>query len=154
MMKEIFVDRWASTPYGVFSRFYVKKAMKSIFSCHSLETTNKKEKPNCIEVGSFEADLSMYYAGDGVGGKKDYAAYELRDVPGFKEVKIHIANYYNQLEACIAPGLSVDWSTDRNIPMVTSSAIAFERFMNAMDHDLKCLVHIRWMDGRLANGIY
>lgn len=147
-MKRLEVLRWASTPYGVFSQ-----GSYGSFECAFVETLNRLGdiKPRCILAGLYLAKLDMYYGGDGVGGvKKDYPAYELQNVDGFSEVKIHIANYFNQLEACLAPGAFIDWDVTKKLPMVTSSTSAFNSLMLVMNHEPVIEVNIQWADQRLA----
>lgn len=58
--------------------------------------------------------------------------YELYGVPGRKEIKIHTANSYKELEGCIAPGLGwADIDKDGYID-VTSSGPTVDDFIKAM----------------------
>jgi len=149
-MKRISVVSFASTPFGVFSRFSVDK-----FSCFSLECLNRKEgKPRCISRGIYRVKLDMFYGGDGLGGKRDYPAYELQKVPDFSEVKIHIGNYYTDVVACLCLGRTIDWDMVKNIPMVTSGKMTFEQFMLAMAGDKEAEIELRWADERIGNGLY
>ena len=74
--------------------------------------------------------LGMYYGGDGVGGKADYPAYEVMNVPGRTLIKLHAANKASELLGCIAPGLSMDIFGGEI--GVTSSRKALEEFMAAL----------------------
>jgi len=69
--------------------------------------------------------------------------WELKDVPGRSEVKIHAANYVAQLWGCIAPGLKAsDLNGDGTID-VSDSRIALVRLMAAMGDVKAALIEIR-----------
>jgi len=87
---------------------------------HTMENAQK-----LIPAGRYWCEKDMYYGGDGVGGKTDYPCFELRDVPGRTEIKIHKANYPHQLLGCIAPGMARDEAK----PAVWSSGTAFNILM-------------------------
>ena len=67
--------------------------------------------------------------------------YELKDVPGHQEIKIHAANIDDQLEGCVAPGLNYGEWTDGS-RCVTQSKKALKKFMEAMggDEQIKLVV--------------
>jgi hypothetical protein len=67
--------------------------------------------------------------------------YELKDVPGHTEIKIHAANIDDQLEGCIAPGMNYgEWNDGSRC--VTQSKKALKKFMEAMggDKEIKLIV--------------
>ena len=71
-----------------------------IFSSLSLERgwMNNQNKISCVPIGLYELKLEFSDR-----FKKDL--WELKGVPGRSETKFHSANYWNQLEGCIALGL-------------------------------------------------
>ena len=95
---------------------------------HSLELPWKgnQQKISCVPTGIYECVRSMYYGGDGVGGKKDYECFELVDVPGRTEVKIHVGNYPHNFEGCIGLGMA----RSEDPPAIWSSGKAFALFMD------------------------
>lgn len=61
--------------------------------------------------------------------------FELKDVPGHDEIKIHAANIDDQLEGCIAPGTNYgEWNDGSRC--VTQSKKALKKFM-ALQGDCK-----------------
>lgn len=100
------------------------------FKCATIERPWKDNQKtiSCIPTGLYTVELGMYYGGDGVGGKQDYPAYELRNVPNRTEIKIHIGNYVRNVIGCIALGLKPDLA----FPAVWSSQRAYQMFMQFM----------------------
>ncbi len=84
---------------------------------------------SCIPSGTYKAERDMYYGGDGVGGRQDYACFEVRNVPDRTEIKFHIANYVKNVVGCIGVGIT----RDSSVPAVWNSAIAFIKFMDFLD---------------------
>ena len=66
---------------------------------------------SCIPEGEYQCESAMYYAGDGVGGKRDYPAIEIFGslLNGRTLIKMHIANVPSELRGCIAFGLAPGW---------------------------------------------
>lgn len=90
---------------------------------------DNRKRISCIPTGTYIARLGMYYGGDGLGGKRDYASYEIMDVPDRTYIKIHIANYLHDIAGCVGLGMS----RESRIPMVRQSIAAYESFMDYMD---------------------
>jgi hypothetical protein len=69
------------------------------YSCKTLELGWKNNEKNisCIPPGTY--DIVLEYS-----PKFDRDLWELKDVPGRTEIKIHPANFYDQLHGCIALG--------------------------------------------------
>ena len=146
-MKKLDVLRYGSIPgYGTFGRLNVwDDSGKLLFECFTIEKEwlDNEAYKSCIPSGIYIIELGMYYSGDGVGGKADYPAYVVCDVPNRSLIKIHIANRASELLGCIAPGMELgtmvngDWC-------VKNSTIAFERFMQCMAGDKRAKLKIRW----------
>ena len=58
----------------------------------------------------------------------------LRDVPGRSEILIHPANYVEQLDGCIAPGM--DYGTARDALAVWNSQDALSKILEATDEEV------------------
>ena len=84
---------------------------------------------SCIPTGIYYCERDMYYGGDGVGGKRDYPCFIVKDVPGRTEIKIHIANYVKDIIGCIGVGLT----RNVNVPAVWGSRMAHDKFMIFME---------------------
>ena len=99
----------------------------ALFECLSMELPWRKNLQNtsCIPTGRYKIGLEYSPA-------FKMNLWELKGVPGRSEVKIHPANYVNQLRGCIAPGLSyADLNGDNTID-ISNSRIALTRLMAAM----------------------
>lgn len=77
----------------------VMDGSKELFRCVTLERGWLDNKPNvsCVPTGSYPMKLEYSPA-------FDMNLWELKAVPGRSECKIHIANFWYQLEGCIAVG--------------------------------------------------
>lgn len=98
-----------------------------LYECVSLELPwkNNAREVSCVPAGEY--DIVLEYS-----QSKKMDLWELKDVPGRSEVKIHIANYVSDLLGCIAPGLRwADLNKDGIID-VANSRVAFLGFMRAM----------------------
>jgi len=124
-----YLDRNHRTVFGTLGELYDENKM------WLFQTIEKPDRDNqafisCIPTDTYTCRLGMYYGGDGVGGsKRDYAAYEIMDVPDRTHIKIHIANFVTDVVGCIGLGMV----RDEGIPMVKRSRIAYETFMDYMD---------------------
>ena len=118
--------RWGSTPMGTFGELTLG-AQKWF----TVERPWEDNKPSvsCIPAGTYPVKLGAFYSGDGVGGKPDYPAYEILNVPNRAQIKIHKANIALQVKGCIA--LGKDLGVDGLHWAVRRSADAFQEFMVA-----------------------
>ena len=86
---------------------------------------NNSPRVSCIPAGKYRIAFEYSTA------FKRYL-WELKDVPGRSEVKIHAANYTRQLKGCIAPCLSHgDIDGDRIVDGL-NSANALQKIMDAL----------------------
>jgi hypothetical protein len=124
----ITVTRWGSTPMGTFGRMAYAG-----WECFTLERPWAQNKPSvsCIPAGLYPLRLGMFYGGDGPGGKPDYPAYEVLNVPDRQWIKIHIANLALQVNGCIAVGKSL--GAERGIWAVQDSHKAYDELMALPD---------------------
>lgn len=98
-MKQIVITRNKYQDKQTLGFLFIIEDNEILFQCKTLELSWKdnKSKVSCIPKGVYNA-------------KKEYSAsfseelYELKDVPGRSEIKIHAANYYTQLKGCIGVG--------------------------------------------------
>ncbi len=112
-----------------------------LFECVSLELPWRGNQPHtsCIPDGRYPIRMEW-------SPSFSMTLWELKDVPGREEVKIHAANYVTQLRGCIAPGLSaVDMNKDGTID-VSRSRLALVRLMSAMGPARKAEIVIRNLD--------
>jgi len=71
--------------------------------------------------------------------------YEVCDVPGRSGILFHPGNTIDDVEGCIAPGLTVGMVGDKR--GVLHSAAAFARFRAAMDGIKETICHIQTVNG-------
>lgn len=140
-MTTVTLTRFAYSPMGSFGRLEVDD-----FECFTVERPWEGNQPNisCIPIGEYPLRLGMYYGGDGQGGRRDYPAYEILDVPGRSLIKIHIANTMDDLKGCIGPGQTLGYL--EGLWAVTSSTTTLGRFMEAMNGEQEARLVIRNID--------
>lgn len=90
--------------------------------CYTVERPWERNRPtfSCIPAGLYQLTLGIYL-------KHNYPAYELQNVSSRANIKIHVANYAEQLEGCIAPGKELGWVAP--YWAVTQSQTAFDELM-------------------------
>ena len=132
-MNQVKLVRFGSTPHGVFSELITPEG----FKCYTVERPwiHNERNVSCIPAGDYPLVFGHFYKGG-------YDCWEVRDVPGRSDIKIHIANRASEVMGCIAPGTSLGalgqvWS-------VLSSRVAFDGLMAALDPGIKYELQIRW----------
>jgi hypothetical protein len=68
--------------------------------------------------------------------------WELKDVPGRSECKIHTANFYRQLNGCIALGTKHTKIDADEFPDVADSSRTLKRFHAAMQPATEAYIRI------------
>lgn len=130
-MKTVIVKRFKVTDNYSLGYCYIKKGSceEEYVGC-TLERGWRDNKSNisCVPEGSY--DLKLEYS---PRFKKDL--WELYGVPNRSECKFHAANYWRQLNGCIALGsehTDIDGDGD---PDVKSSRIVMKEFHKLMSDD-------------------
>jgi len=105
------------------------------FTCKTLELAWKNNLPNvsCIPKGTYKVRWTF-------SPRFLRYTYEIQGVPGRSGIRIHPANYFYQLNGCIALGNNlVDINGDGKLDTVNSkiTVTAFEQFMNKKEFTLK-----------------
>lgn len=110
---------------------------KMIFECKTIELEWKNSASNisCVPMGYY--NLQYEYS-----NRFTMDLWELKGVPGRSEVKIHVANYYTQLEGCIAVGDMHTKINSDDYPDVRNSKYTLERLHNAMSPFTKSTIRI------------
>jgi hypothetical protein len=91
---------------------------------------NNLVRISCIPEGTYVLRRTMYYGGDGPGGRLDYDTFEIEGVVGRSHIKLHRANTSNELEGCVGLGNGVGWMRGRLA--VQKSEEAHDHFMQVM----------------------
>ena len=89
--------------------------------CETLELPwrDNQRGISCIPEGSYECRL-------GLSPSRGYKVYWLQDVPGRKDVQIHIGNFPKDIRGCILVG------EHRGVNQVVHSKRAFDKFIARM----------------------
>lgn len=108
-----------------------------IFKSSSLERgwMDNERNVSCIPVGVY--DVVLEYS---PRFQKDL--WEIKGVPNRSECKFHSANYWNQLNGCIALGKYEDFLDSDDVPDVVGSRSTMESFHKAMGEDTKAILEI------------
>lgn len=72
----------------------------------------------------------------------DMDLWELKNVPGRSETKFHTANYWKQLEGCIALGEYRKYLDGDKIMDIAKSGPTMEKFHKALEGEVLCTVHV------------
>jgi len=119
------LQRIIETSQGTLGQFLLSDNS----TLYTMERMSTGEHPR-IPAGLYKLKLGMYYAGDGLGGKADYPAYEILGVPGRTNIKIHVANRAVELRGCVAPGKALGFLQGQLA--VLQSLPAFRKFMDSL----------------------
>ena len=100
---------------------------KMIFECKTveLEWKNNQNNISCIPTGYYTLKYEW-------SNKFNQKLWELKGVPGRSEAKIHVANFYTQIQGCIAVGdMHIHLNSDP-YPDVRNSRNTLNRLHDAM----------------------
>lgn len=143
------IERVGYFPESTLGRIIVPTTFPPIASVE-LPWKNNEVGRSCIPLGEWDVVPTMFYHGDGPGGKPDYPTYEII-VPGRRKCDFHIANYASELEGCVAPGIGYTVNASGELG-VHSSAKAFallKAWLDAQTRPLKVIVRNAPEQGRL-----
>lgn len=112
--------------------------MIPVFKCITLERGWNQNIPqiSCIPEGLYDIELEYSNA-----FKKNL--WELKDVLGRSEIKIHNLNHWYQSKGCIGVGRSIANLDFDNIPDITSSVSTLRSFHKAMGGVTKAKIQIK-----------
>lgn len=96
-----------------------------VICCWALELPWKNNRQNISCVPAGEYPLVLEYS-----PRFNDVLWELKDVPGRSECKIHPANLLSQLSGCIAPGLDIKCGS--NGYRTIQSRMAHDKFLKAV----------------------
>lgn len=110
---------------------------KLIFDCKTLELEWKNNQSNisCVPSGFYNIELEW-------SQKFNMKLWELKGVPGRSEAKIHVANYYHQIQGCIAVGdMHIKLNSDSYLD-VRNSKNTLKRLHEKMGQTTKSTIRI------------
>ena len=111
---------------------------KSIFEAKSLERADNKNQQNisCIPQGEYLCVLEY-------SNKFDCDLWEIKDVPNRSECKFHSANYWHDLNGCIALGTSyadIDNDGFRDVLNSRNTMSEFHKVLSGLK-EVQLIVH-------------
>lgn len=98
-----------------------------VFSALSLERGDRNNQRNVSRIPSGQYPLVLEWS-----NRFKTMLWEIKDVPNRSECKFHSANYWYQLNGCIALGLDLKDINNDGYRDVTSSRLTMKRFHKAM----------------------
>lgn len=110
---------------------------KLIFDCKTLELEWKNNARNvsCVPAGFYNIELET-------SNRFNRHLWELKGVPGRSEAKIHVANYYTQIQGCIAVGDMHTKINSDGFLDIRNSANTLSRLHNIMNSQSKSTIRI------------
>lgn len=136
-MKRVILTRHYQTQEATYGQLVVHAGVQIVFECLCLELPWKNNEPLVSCVPSGEYDMFLEYS---PAFKIDL--WELKDIPGRSECKIHTANYVRQLNGCIAPGRTFTHIDKDGIFDVTQSDLTRRAFHAALSGEYKVRIRI------------
>lgn len=133
----------AYTDRGVFGRLETPRR-----SYHSLELPwlGNRTSVSCIPEGVYTLGLRRSGVVERTTGGQYLHGWEVQDVPGRTYIMIHPANTIDDLEGCIAPGLSTGVLPDNNRDpqwAILNSFAAFKMLMGDLEAHQEWLLDVR-----------
>ncbi len=128
-MKTANIYREPTTPKEMLGKLICEE-----FNCLTLERPDLNNAPqiSAIPTGTYQCKYTRSTRLSKLAGQ-DYFTYEVLNVPNRSGIRIHSANYYSELEGCIALGIiEQDLNHDGELDIVSSrqAIIDFEKFIN------------------------
>lgn len=130
-MKSVILQRhWSDENQSTGTLLVVDKKGQPVWGSLCIERGDRNNQRNVSYVPAGTYPLVFEYS-----PRFKRKLWELKDVPNRSECKIHSANYWDQLNGCIAPGLKLKDLDHDGYFDVTSSKNTIKEFHAA----LKCL---------------
>lgn len=109
----------------------------TLYSENSLERgwLDNKQMESCVPANTYRIVLEW-------SNRFKKFLWEIKGVPNRSECKIHAANYWNQLNGCIALGLGLADINGDGLLDVTRSKDAMKSFHAAMGEQTEAIIHI------------
>ncbi len=136
-MKTILLYRNVYLKQEILGNLFIFDGSKLLFRCKTIELAWRDNKKNisCVPHGKYPLVFEK-------SNKFKRKLWELKKVPNRSEIKIHIANYYRDLNGCIAVGDMHTRIDSDPYPDVRNSRYTLSRLHKAMGRDTKAEIHI------------
>ncbi len=108
-----------------------------VFECKTLELGWKNNEANvsCVPAGFYNIVFEW-------SPRFKEKLWELKGVPGRSEAKIHVSNYYTEIQGCIAVGdMHINLNSD-SYPDVRNSRNTLNRLHNILSDQTKSTIRI------------
>lgn len=138
-MKTIVIQRnWGDENQTLGNCTILGEYLRPIFSALSLERGWRDNQRNisCIPVGQYVVKLEY-------SDKFKRDLWEIKGVPDRSETKFHSANYWHQLNGCVALGRSLADINRDGYDDITSSKATMKSFHKAMGLDNEAILIVR-----------
>ena len=127
-MKTVKIQRlWNDTNQATGVLTIVNHTGQPIFACLCIERGDRNNERMVSHVPAGVYPLVLEHS-----PKFNQDLYELKNVPNRSECKIHPANYWNQLNGCIALGLKLKRMNHDSYYDITNSRTTVDLFHRAM----------------------
>ena len=119
------INRWSFGKMGTFGdlRVGIGPEARNLGYTLELPWRHNQRGISCVPRGVYPLRRDRYHAGD-------YDCWEICEVSGRDEIKIHIGNTVLDIRGCVVLGTELGWLEKRWA--VVSSGTAFRAFMEAM----------------------
>lgn len=136
-MKQVFINRNPSSEKQTLGNIVVPEFN---WTAKTLELPWLQNKNNisCIPDGEYICKYTRSVRLSKLKGH-DFFTYEILNVPGRAGIRIHAANFFNQLLGCVALGSALkDLNVDQELDVIHSgdTVAAFEKLMDYQDFKL------------------
>ena len=136
-MKRIVIYRNISYNQEILGNLFVFEGTRLLFKCKTLELAYRDNARNISAVPEGLYQIVLEYS-----PKFKQKLWELKNVPNRSEIKIHVANFYRDLNGCIAVG-DMHTNIDQDpYPDVRNSRLTLNRLHRAMGNDVEAQIHI------------
>jgi hypothetical protein len=130
MAKKVILIRTTENEQAIYGLLLVVDNGRMTFECKTIENKVKSFPPGTYPI---KYEWSPRF--------KQHL-WELYKIPGRSEIKIHVANYYKDLEGCIALGLNHQDLNGDGINDLVSSTKAVDRFRIEMIGLEECTIRV------------
>lgn len=133
VLRDLFFSQQAS-----LGTCFIYDGEAQLFKSDSLERgwVNNENMISCIPEGDYP--LVLEYS-----NKFKKELWEIKDVPSRSECKFHVANYWYDLNGCVALGRNRKYIDGDAIMDITSSRDTMKEFHAALSGDTKAKLQIR-----------
>ena len=132
------LTRYGYTPMGTFGEIELPNGAR--LQTVELPWRGNEQSVSCIPSGTYALRKRLSGVVKRSSGGKYSQGWEVTSVPGRTYIMVHVANTIDDLEGCIGVGAALGFVAGKWA--VTSSAVAFDEFMDALRGQNEWLLEI------------